>query len=73
MTAVAIRKKLVNYLQVADDKKVKAIYTLLEDEIEQEDRISLEKYNKEIDASEAAFEKGDYITNDAMREKVKQW
>lgn len=34
MTAVAICKKLVNYLQIADDKKVKAIYALLEDDID---------------------------------------
>lgn len=35
MTAIALRKKLVDYLQVADEKKLKAIYTLLEDEIDQ--------------------------------------
>ncbi len=32
MTTKAIREKLVKYLQVADDKKVKAIYTMVEDE-----------------------------------------
>ena len=34
MTTVAMRKKLVDYMKVADDKKVKAIYTMVEDEIE---------------------------------------
>ncbi len=33
MTTTAIREKLVNYLQIADDKKIKAIYTMVEDEI----------------------------------------
>ena len=33
MTTAAIREKLANYLQVADDKKLKAIYTMVEDEI----------------------------------------
>ena len=37
MTTVAIRKKLLSYLQVADDKKVKAVYALLENDIEQEE------------------------------------
>lgn len=36
MTTTAIRKKLMTYLADAEDKKVKAIYTLFEDEINQE-------------------------------------
>ena len=35
MTAIAIKKKLVDYINRADDKKVKAIYTLVEKEIEE--------------------------------------
>ncbi len=34
MTTTTIREKLMNYLQVADDKKLKAIYTMVEDEID---------------------------------------
>ncbi len=33
MTTTAIRKKLVNYLKVADEEKIKAIYTMVEYEI----------------------------------------
>ncbi len=33
---MAIRKKSADYMQVADDRKVKAMYALLEDDIEQE-------------------------------------
>lgn len=73
MTATAIRKKLVDYMQVADDKKVKAIYTLLEDDIEQEGRIDIEQYNKEIAEAEAGFTNGDYITHAALKKSVKQW
>jgi hypothetical protein len=73
MTAVTIRKKLVDYLQVADDKKLKAIYTLLEEDIEQEGRISIAQYNKELEAAEAAFSSGDFITHAAMKKKIKQW
>ena len=35
MTATAIRHKLYDYIRVADDKKLKSIYNLLENEIEQ--------------------------------------
>jgi hypothetical protein len=73
MTALSIRKKLVDYLQIADDKKVKAIYALLEDDIEQVGQISVEQYNKELAEAEAEFNKGDYISNAAMKKKIKQW
>lgn len=33
MTTSAIRKKLTDYLKVADDKKIKAIYAMVEEEI----------------------------------------
>ena len=33
MTTSAIREQIHTYLDVADDKKVKAIYTLIEDDI----------------------------------------
>ncbi|HVZ98330.1 MAG TPA: hypothetical protein VG847_15710 [Chitinophagaceae bacterium] len=33
MTTTAIRKKLVKYVQGADEKKIKAIYAMVEDEI----------------------------------------
>ena len=73
MTAVAIRKKLVSYMQVADEKKVKAIYALLEEDIEQEGRINIEQYNKELATAEAEFIKGDSISNAAMKKVIKQW
>lgn len=73
MTALAIRKKLVSYLQVAEDQKVKALYALLKDDIEQEGRIDLKQYNKELAEAEAEFQKGDYISNAAMKKKIKQW
>ncbi len=36
MTTTSIRKKLINYIAGADEKKVKGMYLLFEDEIESE-------------------------------------
>jgi len=41
MTTLAIRKKLMTYLADAEDSKVKARYTLLEKEIQQEESFAL--------------------------------
>lgn len=73
MTTVAIRQKLSNYLQVADDKKVKAIYALLEDEINQTGRISLEQYNKEIDEAMEEVERGEVYTHEEVVKMSKSW
>ena len=41
MITTAIRKKLLNYLESADEKKVKAVYTIFEDEINEENSFTL--------------------------------
>ncbi|RYZ95257.1 MAG: hypothetical protein EOP47_26180 [Sphingobacteriaceae bacterium] len=44
MTITAIRKKLIDYLADADADKVKAIYTLLENEIEEQYELTEEQF-----------------------------
>lgn len=73
MSTLAIRKKLVDYMKVANEKKVMAMYALLEDDIKHGERISLEQYNKELEEAEAEFEKGNYISQEAMLKEIKQW
>ena len=73
MTTVAIRKKLVNYMKVADDKKVKAMYALFEDDIEQDGRISIEQYNKEIDEAMKEIKRGEVYTHQEVVKMSKSW
>jgi hypothetical protein len=35
--------------------------------------VSIGEYNKELEAAEAAFEKGDYISHEEMIEMIKHW
>ncbi len=55
MTTKAIREKLVKYVQVADDKKVKAIYTMVEDEIYTSDNDWDESFVGELDKRSKSF------------------
>ena len=48
MTTAAIRNRLISYLAEADDNKVKAIYTLLENDIDQKERFVLSDEQLEI-------------------------
>jgi hypothetical protein len=45
MSTAAIRQKLQEYIRFADDKKVKAIYVILENEIEEKH----EEWSKEFE------------------------
>ena len=58
MTTTIIRKKLVDYLRVADDKKVKAIYTMVEDEINTAENDWDKNFVKEINRRSRDFKKG---------------
>jgi hypothetical protein len=73
MTTLAIREKLSNYMQVADDKKVKAMYALLKNDIKLEERISIEQYNKEIDEAVAEVKAGKYVTQAEMEKIASKW
>ena len=73
MTTLAIREKLSNYMQVADDKKVKEMYALLKDDIKQEERISIEQYNNEIDDAVAEVKAGKYVTQAEMEKIASKW
>ena len=52
MTTTLIRKKLISYLENADEKKVKAVYTIFEDEINQENSFTLSEEQLKILDSE---------------------
>lgn len=62
MTTITIRKKLTDYINIADDKKVKAIYTLLENEIEEEE---YDKWNDQNFVTEMSRSKQEYKNGSA--------
>jgi len=60
MTTTAIRKKLTDYLKVADDEKVKAIYVMVEDEINTGENDWDEDFIKELQSRSKGFRNGTY-------------
>ncbi len=43
------RRSLFNYIRFADDKKVKALYTLVENEISEKENQWTKEYSKELE------------------------
>ncbi|MEO8962500.1 MAG: hypothetical protein ABI325_11505 [Ginsengibacter sp.] len=50
MNTATIRQKLQNYLEVADEKKINAIYTMLEDDIKENLIEYTPKLKEELDS-----------------------
>ena len=74
MTTTAIRKKLVDYLKIADEKKLKAIYTMVEDEIATEENDWNEDFYKELQRRSRNFNKGTktYTWEETKQEALKR-
>ncbi len=58
MTTAAIRQKLYEYIRVADDKKVKAIFTMVEDEIKGYEWSEDEDFLAELDRRSNEYKSG---------------
>ncbi len=58
MNTAAIRQKLHNYLEVANDKKIKAIYTMVEEAIEEVSEAYTEEFKAELDRRHKAYKNG---------------
>jgi hypothetical protein len=63
MTTLAIRKKLVAYVQNADDKKVKAMYAILETDLKDTETITLHQYSNELELADKEIENGKFVTH----------
>ncbi len=71
MTTTTIRQKLTEYIHFADDKKIKAIYTMVEREIEEKD-IWTEEFTQEMLLRSKEFETGKVngIESDKVFKKI---
>ncbi len=78
MDAASIRNRLYSYIRVADDKKLKAIYTILEGEMEEaaawwEDKEFVKGLDKTYKAMEDGTDKGHSLADlDASIEKLQK-
>ena len=78
MTTAAIREKLFDYIRIADDKKLKAIYMILEDDISEKtewwnDNVFTKELDKDFQAWKSGKDKAYSLAEvDTSIEKLKQ-
>jgi hypothetical protein len=73
MKTAVIRQRLSNFIQIADDKKIKGLYALLEDDIQEGERISVAQYNKEIVEAMEEVKLGEVYTHEEVLKLFKKW
>ena len=74
MTTHALRQKLHSYLEVADDKKIKAMYIMMEEDIEESAVEYTDAFKKELDRRHAEYKSGKakMITAAESKKKVRK-
>jgi len=73
MSSAQLKEKLHQYIDQADDRLLNLIHAMLEADINTENRISIEQYNKELDEAEARIDAGEYYTQQEVEEMAKKW
>lgn len=72
-----VEQELQQYLSQLNDAEKQSILqlirTFVQDRQQEEEQISIERYNKELEEAEAEFERGEYITHEEMLKQMKQW
>lgn len=58
MTTAAIRQKLYEYIRVADEKKVKAIFTMVENDLGEYDWTKDKAFLAELDRRSSEYKSG---------------
>lgn len=72
MTTATIRQKLHNYLEVADDKKIRAMYTMMETEVENGSLIYTDELKSVLDQRLESYKSGkiNLVTEEESRKRI---
>jgi hypothetical protein len=69
MKATIIRQRLHHFIETAEEKKVKAIYTLFEDEITRDEWEYTDKFKADLDRRYDYYKNGGKMISSAQADK----
>lgn len=73
MATLDLRQSVLEYVKKADNRFLRLVKAMAENYNDDDDRISIEQYNKELDESIAQIERGETYTHEEMGERIKKW
>lgn len=76
--AMDIQTKKIHFVQrfltLNDEALIDKLETMLTNEAsKEEERISIEQYNKELDEAEAEMDRGEYISHEDFKKQMDEW
>jgi hypothetical protein len=73
MDSASIRKQLHNYLDVANDRKLRAIYVMVENDIFESNEEYSDKLKRELDRRVESYLKGGkHVSADEMNKRIQK-
>ena len=74
MDTSALRQQLHNYLEVADDKKIKAIYTIIEKDIQENEFEYSDKLKDDLDTRYSEYKNGtaEMVTETESKKRIEK-
>lgn len=76
MTLTQVKRELAAYLPLLSERQQEVVLDMVKNLLhidKKEKRISIEQYNKEIDASVQQIKEGKSINHDQILKKSKEW
>ena len=71
MATLDLRQSVLEYVKKADNRFLRLVKAMADNY--DDDRISIEQYNKELDESIAQIERGEFYTHEEGGERIKKW
>ena len=73
MTDQALNQEFNTYFGLLTKSQKESILSMIKAFVNKSERISVEKYNKELKAAEKRISKGSFITHENLEKEAEQW
>lgn len=73
MATLDLRQSVLEYVKKADHRFLRLVKAMADNYADDDERISMERYNKELDESIAQIGKGEIYTHEQVGEHIKKW